>query len=932
MSKLRVFILLIAAIGFGLVFTQAAFAGESPLPTTDGTTSVVLVIDVSSSMSGSPLARAKEASTLFIDSIDPSVPISLITFSNTAQVIQEFTTDHDALRQEIEALEVYGATALYDGALLGIETANASSAEDSLVILLSDGAEYGGQSKSTREAALEAANANTDDTLTVITIGLGFGIDRSYLNELTQATDGISYEAPTPDELLGIYAKIGADIIKQRAEMASASDSSTIPAMEEAGLGDANLLVDTTSTVNVSSIDPLANDISALNINEAADTSDTAGVNLAGIDPDVEGVSAPPTPDPAMLSDALTSNITPITINVDEALEVLSAELAINGVPLKSFTAPPYTYDLDTTLLVEGDYVMSFTANSANNMVRSGQIDFNVTVTDAAALAELIGASESPVAIVGDPDPAVTEEADAAAEDDAAVVVAPAIRVLSINGQIVPFTFTFNATDGLQWMESTPLVVEPEQQSLSEILAEPLKFIPAPVLNALTTKNPELWSVIILIMTIMLMPQGIFTLFYMLYTWNNPSAAEQYRSPKEYVTPRYSFTALLPARREQDVIKDTIYAVERIDYPNELKEILVLIRDDDDDETIARAQEAINELPHANIRLITFTEGPKNKPNGLNRGLKVAENEVICIFDAEDEPHPEIYNIINTVMVRDNSDVVQSGVQLMNFKSNWFSALNCLEYFFWFKSGLHAFTRKFRVTPLGGNTVFFKKDWLNHIGGWDERLLTEDADVGFRLTIAGAKITIVYDEKHATQEETPHNVDSFIKQRTRWCQGFYEIFFKGDWLRLPGLTRKIVALYILLNSLMQALIVFFLPIGIYVALTQQIPVPIALVSYIPIFMLLAQLVVNLIGIREFTAAYGQRMPFLFSLKMIVFYYPFQLLLTVSAFRAIFRFITRKNAWEKTEHSNLHRQGQASASAPAPRLQPQGAAAVPETHA
>jgi glycosyltransferase XagB len=925
MSKLRAFILMIAALGFGLVVTQAAFAGESPLPTSDADTSVVLVIDVSSSMSGSPLARAKEASTLFIDSVDPTVPIALITFSNTAQVVQEYTTDRDALRQHIEALEVYGATALYDGARLGIDTANASGAEENIVILLSDGAEYGGQSKSTREAALEAANTNTDDSLTVITIGLGFGIDRSYLNELTQATGGVSYEAPTADELLGIYTKIGADIIAQRAEIASASDASTIPSMGEPGLGDNPLLVDSTTSVTVGSIDPLANDISALNINEGADTSDTAGVDLSAIDPGIEGVSAPPTPDPAVLSDALTSEIAPITVTVDESFEVLSAELAINGRTLATFTAPPFTYDLDTTMLLEGDYVLSFTANAVNNIVTSDQINFTVTMTDAAALAELTGAANSETAIEGDIElPAVDE----ATEADETVVVPPAIRILSVEGRVVPFNFSFSPINGLELIEPSVETLAPGNQSLGEILSEPLKFIPAPVLSALTTKNPELWSVVIIVMTVTLLPQGIFTLFYMLYTWNNPRAAEEYRSPKEYITPRYSFTALLPARREQDVIKDTIYAVERIDYPNELKEILVLIRDDDDDETIARTNEAIAELPHANIKLITFTDGPKNKPNGLNRGLKVAENEVICIFDAEDEPHPDIYNIINTVMVRDNADVVQSGVQLMNFKSTWFSALNCLEYFFWFKSGLHAFTRKFRVTPLGGNTVFFKKTWLNHIGGWDEGLLTEDADVGFRLTIAGAKISIVYDEKHATQEETPHNVDSFIKQRTRWCQGFYEIFFKGDWLRLPGLTRKIVALYILLNSLMQALIVFYLPVGIYIALTQQIPVPIALISYIPIFMLLAQLVINLIGIREFTAAYGQRMPFLFSLKMMAAYYPFQLLLTVSAFRAVFRFITRKNAWEKTEHSNLHRQGQAATAAA--RLQPQ--AAAPESHA
>jgi cellulose synthase/poly-beta-1,6-N-acetylglucosamine synthase-like glycosyltransferase len=287
--------------------------------------------------------------------------------------------------------------------------------------------------------------------------------------------------------------------------------------------------------------------------------------------------------------------------------------------------------------------------------------------------------------------------------------------------------------------------------------------------------------------------------------------------------------------------------------------------------------------------------------------LRASTKDVVTVFDAEDQPHPDLYHIINTVMLRDGADVVQSGVQLMNFRSTWFAALNCLEYFFWFKSGLHAFTRALGVTPLGGNTVFIKRHWLDKIGGWDDQCLTEDADVGLRLTALGAKIQIVYDEQHVTQEETPATAESFIKQRTRWNQGFYEIFFKGDWLKLPLLKQKLTALYILLNSLLQAGVVLYAPVGLYVALTQRISVPIALISYLPIFMLLVQAVVNLVGLREFAAAYKFKLPFGFSLKMALVYYPYQLMLALAAFRAVGRFLARKNAWEKTTHANLHRQ-------------------------
>jgi cellulose synthase/poly-beta-1,6-N-acetylglucosamine synthase-like glycosyltransferase len=179
--------------------------------------------------------------------------------------------------------------------------------------------------------------------------------------------------------------------------------------------------------------------------------------------------------------------------------------------------------------------------------------------------------------------------------------------------------------------------------------------------------------------------------------------------------------------------------------------------------------------------------------------------------------------------------------------------------------------------------------------------------VGIRLTQAGAKIQIVYDEQHATQEETPATVDSFIKQRTRWCQGFYQVFFKGDWLKLPEMRQRITAIYILLNSLMQAATLLYLPVGLFIALTQQVAVPVALLSYFPIFVLILQMVTNLIGIREFTAAYNLELPFLFSLKMIIAYYPYQLMMAVASFRAVFRFLGQQQTWEKTAHANLHRQ-------------------------
>lgn len=886
-----------------MIFTLA-FVTSAQAPTTpDVNTAIVLVVDISDSMSGSPLAKAKEAVQTFVNGLDSRIPVSLVTFASRVKVAQDFTTDRDALNDTISELYLGGVTALYDGALRGVELAANINAENRMVILLSDGAEYGGASKSDRDAALAMAS---QADVTVFTIGLGFGADRSFLETLAVETGGKFYEAPTPSEVLAIYDTVGSEVA-QNLLIGTRGQEVLIPTEDRAKtiLIDAPLLDGTKAAQEMMEISPLNNEIMALGLLPAPDKAFMTETEELAMTFDE-------------LSGALNSEVYPVSINVED-LEVTSAILEINGKEVATFLDAPFMYDLDAAKLEEGFYTLKITVQNAAGLLSSDSIEVEVVnvVTetplspsvqtideenDAQPAPDRTGMRDQNVSLT-------TQQLDTVEAGEAPLTM----RVILLEGEIQPLNFVFNSQQGLVHQ---PLVTDEGENNLfvdlATILAKPFELIPEPVRAALTAQHPTFWSIVVIIMTVVLLPQGIFTIYWMLYTWNNPEVAEKYSSPKEYTTPQYSFTALLPARKEKDVIEATIRAVDRIDYPDELKEVLVLIRDEDDDETIEVTKRTIEEIGKDNIRLITFTDGPKNKPNGLNRGLKVATKDVVCIFDAEDEPHMDLYNIVNTVMKRDHADVVQSGVQLMNFDSNWFSALNCLEYYFWFKSGLHCFTHQFNVTPLGGNTVFIKRDWLERAGGWDMYGLTEDADIGIRLTEMGAKIQIVYDEKHVTQEETPANVESFIKQRTRWMQGFYEIFFKGDWRRLPSLKQKITSIYILLNSLMQALTVLFLPLGMYIALTQRIDVPVALMSYIPIFILIVQMMISLVGIREFTLAYNKRLPLFFRLKMILWYYPFQLLLAWSAARAVRRFVNKQNAWEKTDHANLHRQSAAVA--------------------
>lgn len=408
----------------------------------------------------------------------------------------------------------------------------------------------------------------------------------------------------------------------------------------------------------------------------------------------------------------------------------------------------------------------------------------------------------------------------------------------------------------------------------------------------------------ILLFSLLMIFQGVFNLLHMLYAWDDPAKIDYFRSPTTFEPPKKSFTAIVPARSEEHVIADTIKAMDKIDYPQKLKELIVVCRFDDK-KTIDVVTKTIESLGRSNIKLVIFNDFPINKPHALNIGLAHAQHDVIVVFDAEDEPHPLIYKIINTVMLRENASVVQSGVQLMNHDSKWFSTLNVLEYFFWFKSSLQFFA-KAGLTPLGGNTVFFSRKWLSIIHGWDEACLTEDADIGLRLSKLGAKIRIVYDEQYVTKEETPPSISSFIKQRTRWDQGFLQVLNKGEWRDLPTLRQKLLALYILLIPEMQALFFLSLPLSLIFVTHLKLPIIVAIISSIPFYLLLLQFVIFNIGFYEFTKAYGFKYKPTSIFKILITFIPFQLLLGFAASRALLRTFSSNITWEKTLHINAHR--------------------------
>jgi cellulose synthase/poly-beta-1,6-N-acetylglucosamine synthase-like glycosyltransferase len=242
---------------------------------------------------------------------------------------------------------------------------------------------------------------------------------------------------------------------------------------------------------------------------------------------------------------------------------------------------------------------------------------------------------------------------------------------------------------------------------------------------------------------------------------------EEARAVPENRLPIY--TVLIPAYREPEVIGRLVRSLHALEYPLHKLDIKLLL-EQDDPETLEAAL-AARPGPHVEIVRIPPV-GPRTKPKACVVGLAGARGQYVTIFDAEDQPEPlQLRRAI--VAFRRHRDIacLQAKLSYRNARQNlitrWFTA----EYAMWFNQFLPGLSRLGVPLPLGGTSNHFRRRILREVGGWDPFNVTEDADLGIRLSRAGHH-TAVLDS--TTFEEANSDFVNWMKQRSRWYKGYLQ--------------------------------------------------------------------------------------------------------------------------------------------------------------
>lgn len=185
----------------------------------DSPVSVGVIFDVSGSMSGDKIRRARDALANFIQTSHNSDEYFLIAFNSRAQLLLDKTRDGDAVLDKLTFVQTKNNTALYDACYLGVEKVQRGAHPKRALLLISDG-----QDNNSRYTFNEVRRLLKESDVVLYAIGILGGTDagsqlgmegQGILDELSNVSGGKAFFPRSPAEMDDIFEQIALELRHQ---------------------------------------------------------------------------------------------------------------------------------------------------------------------------------------------------------------------------------------------------------------------------------------------------------------------------------------------------------------------------------------------------------------------------------------------------------------------------------------------------------------------------------------------------------------------------------------------------------------------------------------------------------------------------------------------------------------------------------------------
>lgn len=246
---------------------------------------------------------------------------------------------------------------------------------------------------------------------------------------------------------------------------------------------------------------------------------------------------------------------------------------------------------------------------------------------------------------------------------------------------------------------------------------------------------------------------------------------------------------LIPAHNEQLVIEHTLESMINLTYPKDKLEIVV-INDNSSDNTGAIVDAFAERYSFIRPLHTTPESGGKGKARALNQGLEYSTGEVIVVYDADNTPDPDaVYNLVLGLNNDKEAGAVVGKFRVSNANKNLltrFINIETLTFQWLAQAGRWHW---FKMTTIPGTNFAIRRSVIEELGGWDEKAISEDTELSFRLYNLGYHIRFF--PEAVTWEQEPETLKVWWKQRMRWAQGNEYVIFKflSQFRKLNGKVR-----------------------------------------------------------------------------------------------------------------------------------------------
>ena len=185
----------------------------------DSPVSVGVIFDVSGSMGGDKIRRARDALSKFIQTSHDSDEYFLIAFNSRAQLLLDKTRDGNAVLDKLTFIQTKNNTALYDACYLGVEKVQRGAHPKRALLLISDG-----QDNNSRYTFNELRRLLKESDVVLYGIGILSGSDagsslgmegQGILDELASVSGGKAFFPRSAAEMDDIFEQIALELRHQ---------------------------------------------------------------------------------------------------------------------------------------------------------------------------------------------------------------------------------------------------------------------------------------------------------------------------------------------------------------------------------------------------------------------------------------------------------------------------------------------------------------------------------------------------------------------------------------------------------------------------------------------------------------------------------------------------------------------------------------------